>query len=189
MDLWQVFLALFGLVRGPVLVFSILLNDPVFVVLFSAALVLATSWIFREQRRLPFLLGALLIASLLGFSFKSFLQEERPCMDAASKIPCPTDYSLPSMHALLVFTIAMTAIGTESFPIYMLYALFTAFSRVYLGVHTVAEVAAGLSLSFLACVLTELLFRHMKWEVPRVVHMHHDIGKLPHSASKARLGE
>lgn len=182
----QIFLLLFGLVRETVRGFSILLNDPATAFVFSAMLVTATSFIFREQKRLPFLASAVVLALMLGFSFKSFLQEARPCASAPSKIPCPTDYSLPSMHALLAFTIAIIAIGTRSFPIYLLYALFIAFSRVYLGVHTVTEVAAGLALAFFACVLSELIFRMAALEVPQVVHMHHDLGHLPHASSRQK---
>lgn len=182
------FLSLFGLVRPFVREASIFFNDPASVLISSAALVLATSFLFREQKKLPFLASAVVIALLLGFSFKSFLQVERPCVGAPSKIACPDDFSLPSMHALAAFTIAIIAIGTRSFPIYLLYALFIAFSRVYLGVHTITQVAAGLALAFFACVLTELFFRMMKREVPQVVHIHHDIGKLPHSAAKTKIG-
>ncbi len=188
MDAGQIFLFLFGLVRTPIRDFSILLDDPAAAFILSAILVIATSFIFREQKRLPFLVSAVAIALLLGFSFKSFLQEERPCASAPSKIPCPADYSLPSMHALLAFTIAIIAIGTRSFPIYLLFALFIAFSRVYLGVHTIAEVAAGLALAFFACVLAELIFRMAALEVPQVVHIRHDLGKLPHTSSKAKIG-
>ncbi len=186
MDAGQIFLFLFGLVREAVRGLSILFNDPAAAFAFSAMLVIAASFIFREQKMLPFLISAVAIAFLLGFSFKSFLQEARPCASAPSKIPCPTDYALPSMHALLAFTIAIIAIGTRSFPVYILYAVFIAFSRVYLGVHTITEVAAGLSLAFFACVLAELIFRMARLEVPRVVHMHHDLGHLPHTSSKQK---
>ncbi|HIH18717.1 TPA: phosphatase PAP2 family protein [Candidatus Micrarchaeota archaeon] len=187
MPLEEVFLSIFGLVRPLVRESSILFNDPFFVVLFSFCLVIATSILFQEQRKLPFLAGAVLIALLLGIGFKSFLQEERPCANAPSKIDCPTDFSLPSMHALGAFTLCIIAIGNRSFPIYLIYALFIAFSRVYLGVHTITEVAAGLSLAFFACVLAELCFRLMRLEVPQAVHIRHDIGRLPHSFGKSPI--
>ncbi len=185
----EIFLAVWGLARAPVREISILLNNPFFVVAFSALLVLGASWVYKEQRKIPFLACALFIALLLGLFFKPFLHTERPCEITPGKIPCPPDYSLPSMHALLAFTLAVVAIGGRSFPIYLIYSVFIAFSRVYIGVHTISEVAAGLSLAFFACVLAELLFRTMKWHVPNAIHIKHDIGRIPHTESKTKIEE
>ncbi len=180
----EIFLFLWGLVRYPVKEASVVFNEPLLVMVFSLALVLAASWHFKEQKRLPFLFAALMIAFALGLFFKPFLGEIRPCVFVPGKIPCPLDNSLPSMHALLAFTLAIVAIGGRSFPIYLIYSLFIAFSRVYLGVHTISEVAAGLSLAFFACVLAELIFRMMKWHVPLSVHIKHDAGRLLSAPAK-----
>ena len=171
-------LPLWGLMRPPVREASILLNDPLVVILLSALLVLGCSYFFREWKRIPYLASVVLIGLLLGFSFKLFLQENRPCVAVPGKIPCPTDYGLPSLHALLAFALAVSSVGSRSFPIYLLYSLFIAFSRVYLGVHTITEVAAGLALAFFACVLAEILWRKMKWELPREVRIKHDLGAI-----------
>jgi len=163
---------------------SVFFHQPELFFLSSAALVLATSLYFCEQQRLAFLAAAVAIALVVGYGFKLFVQAERPCVEMPSKIACPQDYSLPSMHALAAFTIAIVAIGTRSFPVYFSFALFIAFSRVYLGVHTIGEVAAGLSLAFFSCVLAELSFRAMRFELPSVVHLRHDIGKLHRTSAK-----
>ena len=178
MDAATLFISLFGLVREPVRFASIMLNDVAIGAAFSLLLILVVLYYYKEQRELPFLFCALAIALLLGFSFKTLLQEPRPCVAVPGKIPCPLDFSLPSLHALLAFTLAIVSIGNRSFPIFLLYALFVAFSRVYLGVHTISQVAAGLSLAFLACVLCELVFRRMKWELPRTVHIRHDSDRI-----------
>lgn len=185
----EIFLFFWGLIRYPVREISILLNDPLFVVGSSTMLVVAASWHFKEQRRLPFLLAALAIAFALGLFFKPFLGEMRPCVFVPGKIPCPLDNSLPSMHALLAFTLAIVAIGGRSFPVYLVYSLFIAFSRVYLGVHTISEVAAGLSLAFFACVLAELFFRMIKWHVPMSVHIKHDMERLPVAKTRLEVGK
>ena len=178
MDAQQLFLSLFGLIRPEVRFASIALNDTAFALLFTAALILTLTYLFKEQKLLPFMVAAVAIALLLGVSLKLFLQEERPCVDTPGKIPCPLDFSLPSLHALLTFTIAIVAIGNRSFVFYLIYALFTAFSRVYLGVHTIAEVAAGLALAFLACVLCEMLWRHLKISIPLGIHIKHSAARL-----------
>jgi len=178
MDISSVFISLFGLIRPEVRAASIALNDPLFAVPFSLALILLLSYIFKEWRLLPFMVAAVAIALLLGVSFKAFLQEERPCVETPGKIPCPLDFSLPSIHALLTFTLAIVAVGNRSFPYYLIYALFTAFSRVYIGVHTITQVAAGLALAFLACVLCEMLWRALKLPLPEKVHIKHAAAKL-----------
>lgn len=167
-----------GAARAGVLGFSVMLHDPLFGTAFSLALLLAATWLFSEQKRLPFLLSALFIALLLGLAFKPFLQQERPCAEVPGKIPCPPDFSLPSLHALLAFTLAIVSLGNRSFAIYFPYSLFVAYSRVYLGVHTVSQVASGLAMAFFACVLCELAWRAMRWEIPRAIHIKHDKGRI-----------
>jgi membrane-associated phospholipid phosphatase len=178
MDFSSLFLAAFGLVRPEVRAASIALHDPYIAVLASAALVVFLSWHFGEQKKLAYLAFAVAVALALGGGFKLFLQEERPCAETPGKIPCPLDFSLPSLHALLVFTIAIVAVGCRSFPFYLLFALFVSFSRVYLGVHTIPQVAAGLALAFFACVLCEIIWRMLKWELPEGVRLAHDARRL-----------
>ncbi len=178
MDFSQLFPSLFGLVREIARAASIFLNDPLDVFLFSALLVLAISFFLHEQRRIPFIVASVLVALLLGFGLKALIAQARPCISVPGKIACPQDYSLPSLHSLLAFTLAVSALGNRSFAIYLPYAVFIAFSRVYLGVHTITDVAAGLALAFFACVLAELLWKQMRWELPLQVHVRHDSGRL-----------
>ena len=178
MDPQSLFISLFGLIRPEARFASVALNDTAFAIFFSAALILALTYLFKEQKLLPFMVAAVAIALLLGVSFKLFLQEERPCVETPGKIPCPLDFSLPSIHSLLTFTIAIVAVGNRSFAFYLIYALFTAFSRVYLGVHTITEVAAGLALAFLACVLCEMLWRALKVPLPPGIHIKHSAARL-----------
>lgn len=178
MDFGQLFLDAFSLVRTPVREASIFLNDPVFGFLAAAILVMAASLLFREQKRIPFMVTALVVALLLGVAFKSFLQEPRPCANTPGKIPCPLDFALPSIHALLAFALVVLSAGNRSFAAYLIFALFIAFSRVYLGVHTISEVAAGLAMAFFACVVNEIIWKMMKWEIPQEAHLRHDTARL-----------
>lgn len=178
MDFRPLFLGAFGLVRGPVRELSAFLNDPVAGAIFSALLVVALSFIFREQRKIPFIMTAIMVALLLGLASKSFLQEERPCVETPGKIPCPLDFALPSLHALLAFTLVVLSVGSRSFAAYLVFALFIAFSRVYLGVHTISEVAAGLAMALFACVMNEMIWKRMKWGIPGGVQLRHDSARL-----------
>ena len=178
MDFGQLFLDAFSLVRSPVREASVFLNDPVLGFGFAALLVIAVSFLLREQRKIPYIFTAVALALLLGVAFKSFLQEERPCVEIPGKIPCPIDFALPSIHALLAFTLVVISAGNRSFAVYLAFAIFIAFSRVYLGVHTISEVAAGLAMAFFACVMNEVIWKKMKWSIPNEVNLRHDSAKL-----------
>lgn len=174
MGLTQLLAGVFSLVRTPVTEASVLLNNTAFAVAFSIALVLVLTYAFKEQKRLPFMVAAVVVALLLGAGLKEFLQVPRPCVDVPGKIACPVGYSLPSLHALLTFTLVILAVGNRSFFFYLIYALFVAFSRVFLGVHTLTQVMAGVALAFFACVLTEMAWRRMRWEMPEQVYIRHE---------------
>jgi undecaprenyl-diphosphatase len=70
----------------------------------------------------------------------------RPCQDGdAALIACPKSSSLPSDEAACAFaaaTYAATRLPRLTMPLY-LGAVFTAASRVYVGVHYPSDVAAG----------------------------------------------
>lgn len=150
---------------------SVLLNDHLTGTLLGIALILAVSYWFREQKSIPFIAVALLFAILLALLFKPFLAEDRPCAVSPGKIDCPSDFALPSFHALLSFALAIASLGRKSFPIYLLFALFVSFTRIYLGVHTIPDVAAGLALAFIACVAAELAFLRAGWGGQIAIHV------------------
>ncbi len=162
---------LFGFVRAPVWEASVFIAEPANALLFSALLAVAACSVFGEKKLLPFIATCVVAGMLLGMALKPIIAQPRPCELSPSKIPCPLDFSLPSLHALAAFCLALSALGNRSFWIFLPFALFVAFSRVYLGVHTVAEVAAGLSLAFLACVAGEMLWIRMGWKLPVQVHL------------------
>ena len=153
---------------------SVLLNDRVWGTLLGIALTLAVSLLFREEKKLPFLFSALAVALLLGLFFKPFLSQERPCASEPGLIACPDDFALPSLHALLAFTLVVSSLVNRSFPIYFLFSLFVAYSRLYLGVHDLMQVAAGLALAFFACVLAEIAWGAAGWRLPGLILLRHD---------------
>ena len=167
-----------GIARVPLRESSLLLHEPATALAFSLALVIAASLAFREWKALPYMASAVALALVLGFAFQLLIQEARPCATVPGRIPCPPGFSLPSIHSLLAFTLAISALGNRSFPLYLAFAAFVAFSRVYLGVHAPAEAFAGLALAFFACVATEMLWKAAGWRVPNEIHIKHDLGKL-----------
>jgi len=111
----------------------------------------------RWEKRLKIVL-ALLIAGGMALLAKNFIMEPRPCIDGDSLIQCPLDYSLPSGHAAIAFTLLIAFIGKRSFPFYWIFALLVAYSRFYLGVHTFEDLAAALVLAPIAYQLADIIW-------------------------------
>lgn len=178
MDAPSLIISAFGLVREPVRAASIALNGPVVFFLATLLLGAVVTYFFRERKRVPFMVASLAIALFLGYSLKLLIAKDRPCAEVPGKIDCPQDFSTPSLHSLVAFTLAVAALGNRSFAAYLAYAVFIAFSRVYLGVHTMTDVASGLALAFFACVLAEILWKWKRWEMPMEIHVRREAGRL-----------
>jgi membrane-associated phospholipid phosphatase len=101
---------------------------------------------------------ALLIAGLMALLAKNLIMEPRPCVGGDSLIQCPLDYSLPSGHAAIAFTLMIAFIGKRSFIFYWLFALLVAYSRFYLGVHTFEDLAAALVLAPIAYQFSDIIW-------------------------------
>ncbi|MEM4348287.1 MAG: phosphatase PAP2 family protein [Candidatus Anstonellaceae archaeon] len=138
--------------------FSLLLHELHNFAFIIAGLV-ALSLLFNERKRTIFAVIAIAVAILLGFGMKNLLAKDRPCIETTSFVACPSDYSLPSMHSLVAFTLAAAFLPSRLFLLYFAFAWLVAFSRIYLGVHTFTEVAAGLALSILPCMLTQHIYK------------------------------
>jgi membrane-associated phospholipid phosphatase len=101
---------------------------------------------------------ALLIAGGMALLAKNLIMEPRPCIGGESLIQCPLDYSLPSGHAAIAFTLMIAFIGKRSFPFYWIFALLVAYTRFYLGVHTFEDLAAALVLAPIAYQFADLIW-------------------------------
>ena len=101
---------------------------------------------------------ALLIAGGMALLAKNLIMEPRPCIGGDSLIQCPLDYSLPSGHAAIAFTLLIAFIGKRSFPFYWIFALLVAYTRFYLGVHTFEDLAAALVLAPIAYQFADLIW-------------------------------
>ncbi len=94
---------------------------------------------------------AVTAVELLGYVIKLFIGRRRPSVADPSlqnQIPLPASKSFPSSHASMSVTACWT-LGTlyaQWLPLLVVVAAVLAFSRVYLGVHYVGDVVAGLLL-------------------------------------------
>jgi len=102
----------------------------------------------RDKKRIAWVIFALLPAIIFSYQitylFKIWFQVPRPCLELSQ---CPTDYSLPSGHAAVIFAFASVfSLETKKKKFYLavfILAVLVALSRVFLGFHTYADIAAG----------------------------------------------
>jgi membrane-associated phospholipid phosphatase len=86
----------------------------------------------------------------LGFVVKHFVGRHRPSVADPSlpnHIPLPVSKSMPSSHASMAVTATWTlgALYPQWLPVLLVVTALLAFSRVYLGVHYLGDVVAGLA--------------------------------------------
>jgi membrane-associated phospholipid phosphatase len=102
-----------------------------------------------KEKRLP-LTAALILAVVSVAILKPLFLDPRPCALSGfeTKVSCPSSFGMPSAHTLLASVFAVASVGSEVFFFFGPIALLVGLSRVYLGVHSVAQAGAGLALAF-----------------------------------------
>jgi len=117
-------------------------NGFIFVAVILALVLIAER---RNGKRLK-IIAALVLAVVAGFALKNIYAIHRPC----SGTGCPADYSFPSLHAVTAFTLMIAFLDKRSYPFFLFFALFVAFTRLHLGVHTFEDIAAAFPVAVLA---------------------------------------
>ena len=112
----------------------------------------------RNEKRRKILLS-LIVAFFIATAVKVMLAHERPCVGQAE---CPGDYSFPSLHATIAFTLMCGFLNKKSFPLFMLFALFIAFTRLNLGVHVFQDIAGALPVALVSYYLTDIFWKKIK---------------------------
>lgn len=125
-------------------------------------LALAGVVLLRNRNRRAFLL-ALLIAYALTPVLKDFYGVSRPCAGVEA---CPEGFGFPSQHATLSFLLAAASWGEPINAVFLAFALAVGWSRVFLGVHTWDQVAAGFALGFFLVMFSETLLAHLERRFP-----------------------
>jgi membrane-associated phospholipid phosphatase len=125
-----------------------------------AILSLITVPYFRKKNiyyALAFSMVLVIAASLL---LKDAYSVPRPCNswlpEAKACVP-PDDYGLPSGHSAFAFLFVAASLGTVLFPVYLTLWILVAFSRVYLGLHSIADVGGGVVLGMMTYLVVEEL--------------------------------
>src|SRR5271157_1866568 len=104
-------------------------NDLAFAALIIVILLLGES---RNEKRAKVMLSFFLVF-ISASAIKDLMNVERPC---AGQPFCPDDYSFPSIHAAIAFTLMIAFLDKRFYGLYLAFALFTAFTRLNIGVHT-----------------------------------------------------
>lgn len=122
---------------------------------FSLIILLVLATEPRNGKRMKIAL-AIFIAGLITLGAKAAIMQPRPCVGSPTLIECPLDYSMPSGHAALAFTLMLAFIGHRFFPLYWVFAILVAYTRFYLGVHTFEDLAAALVVAPIAYQLADI---------------------------------
>ncbi len=114
----------------------------------------------RTGKRMKVML-AMVVALAMTLIVNVGMAVERPCIDG-NGIVCPMLYSFPSFHCALAFILMISFLNKRWFPIYLVFALFVAFSRIHLGVHMFRDVAGALVVGLLAYNIAYLLWERWR---------------------------
>lgn len=140
------------------LAFSVFVDSDWAMFLSTAALCAALTWWKKDYSRLTPIVSVISLSFLLALALKPALGLLRPCaFGAQSGVPCPDDFSLPSVHSAVAFGLAAATIGLRTFPVYFIWGLLIGLSRIYLNVHTVSDVGAAMALALFSTAIIDVL--------------------------------
>ncbi len=121
--------------------------------LFLLALGAVVAFCLPKPKRV---LALLVLAMLVAFAAQQYYAQPRPC--AENPLFCIPSYGFPSIHAAAVTILALASVGTAWFYFLGPVAAFIAASRIFFGVHSFTQVAAGIALgAFIWIAASEIL--------------------------------
>lgn len=149
--------------NNPVLDFvSNLINSQAFLIIAIGFLIVLFERKERDFARISKILFIIFIAYILTDGLKNVFAVQRPCTsEIVSKIPCPADFSFPSGHVIIVTSVMFAYIMRKEFVVFWFFTVLVAFARIYLGVHTLVDVAGSIALAPLIFHFSNVLWRWM----------------------------
>lgn len=138
---------------------GILIDQDLFYLLLVVSLVLIFER--RDSKRMK-IFASFFLTVVAVTIIKGVIAEPRPC---AGQLSCPKDYSFPSLHAAIAFTLMLAFLNKPSYLFFLLFALFVAFTRINIGVHVFIDIAAALPVALFSYYFTDKLFSNvMIWK-------------------------
>lgn len=105
------------------------------------------------KKRIAVLIIAGLLSAGLALVSKEVYGVERPCWTNGGMVDCPDGYGFPSAHSSAAIVFPLVSFGTSAFILFYFGAIFVFFSRLYLGVHTIDQVVAGMCIGIISYFL------------------------------------
>ncbi|MFH0971745.1 MAG: phosphatase PAP2 family protein [Candidatus Micrarchaeota archaeon] len=165
------------------LISSVLSTDyyPILILLTFIALA------FSRNRRS--LIIALLVIVLALPALKTFYAESRPCTALSSPFCTEFEfqsekYGFPSGHAATAIILPAATLGTYALFFFLPAAFLIAFSRVYLDMHTLNQIAAGVALGLLVFFIAKLIHEYL--QMGRAASLRKQASKKPASSETGR---
>lgn len=104
----------------------------------------------RNRRSVPFLWASFILSMLFAFALKLIVSRLRPSGEMFYAVLNMPSYSFPSMHAMAAFSIVpLLAVKLPKLKwLWISFAFLFSFSRLYLGLHFLSDLAAGAFLAY-----------------------------------------
>ncbi|MFA5076909.1 MAG: phosphatase PAP2 family protein [Candidatus Micrarchaeia archaeon] len=151
-------MAIAGMDAGWLTALARAIDNEAMMIIVTLGLVLLTE---RRKTKVAKIVIAIGCAVLLATAIKEFVHTERPCVVQPGKVECPDSNSFPSGHTLVAFTVMLAFLNKPTFFIYLAYAVFVGFTRIYLGVHSFEDVAGSVGLAPFTYYMSEIAWNWM----------------------------
>ncbi len=104
--------------------------------------------------------STIFVSTAIISTLKQFFKIPRPCVGQPF---CPLDFSFPSGHSSAAFAVfVFLAFNTKNMlyrTIFIASAFVVAYSRIYLGVHTIVDVAVGALIGTVIGIIISLILK------------------------------
>lgn len=155
----------FSSAEFPVLdvIFSSITN---FGIVFIVMVTIPSIIFYKKNRKIVYLLWAAFLASLaLALAIKFIFLRQRPIDPFTFPFTTIVNYSFPSMHAMVVFSLLpiLARYLSRQKSFWIGFGLFAAFSRIYLGFHFLSDVVFGALTGYFIGNLLLRLYEKKLW--------------------------